>query len=135
MAQARERGELSYLPVNKQATFQQKLQGAYDRPTYAKAKAALSRIRSELSLLNGSAVASLNERLAETLTLRSWPAGASDSIRPSGYLLDRIDAAISPTERLRIPDSSDQTDHGLGRDVRPAQVGHAHSIRGDLAIY
>ncbi len=49
---------MSYLPVSKQATFRQKLQRAYDRPTYAKAKAALSRIRSELSLLNASAVAS-----------------------------------------------------------------------------
>ena len=60
---------VSYLPVSKQATFRQKLQRAYDRPTYAKAKAALSRIRSELSLLNASAVASLDEGLAETLTL------------------------------------------------------------------
>ncbi|MCH7813698.1 MAG: transposase [Planctomycetes bacterium] len=61
---------VSYLPVSKQATFRQKLQRAYDQPTYAKAKAALSRIRSELSLLNASAVASLDEGLAETLTLR-----------------------------------------------------------------
>ncbi len=52
---------VSYLPVSKQATFRQKLQRAYDRPTYAKAKAALSRIRSELSLLNASAVGSLDE--------------------------------------------------------------------------
>ncbi len=60
---------VSYLPVSKQATFRQKLQRAYDQPTYAKAKSALSRIRSELSLLNASAVASLDEGLAETLTL------------------------------------------------------------------
>ena len=60
---------VSYLPVSKQATFRQKLQQAYDQPTYAKAKAALSRIRSELSLLNASAVASLDEGLAETLTI------------------------------------------------------------------
>ena len=60
---------VSYLPVSKQATFRQKLQRAYDQPTYAKAKAALSRIRSELSLLNASAVASLDEGLAETLTI------------------------------------------------------------------
>jgi transposase-like protein len=60
---------VSYLPTSKQATFRQKLQRAYDQPTYAKAKSALSRIRSELSLLNASAVASLDEGLAETLTL------------------------------------------------------------------
>ena len=60
---------VSYLPPSKQATFRQKLQRAYDQPTYAKAKSALSRIRSELSLLNASAVGSLDEGFEETLTL------------------------------------------------------------------
>jgi transposase-like protein len=58
-----------YLPVSKQATFRRKLQAAYDQPTYAAAKAALKRVRSELSLLNQSAVASLDEGFEETLTL------------------------------------------------------------------
>ena len=60
---------VGYLPTSKQATFRQKLQRAYDQPTYAKAKSALSRIRSELSLLNTSAVGSLDEGFDETLTL------------------------------------------------------------------
>ena len=60
---------VSYLPTSKQATFRQKLQRAYDQPTYAKAKSALSRIRSELSVLNVSAVGSLDEGFEETLTL------------------------------------------------------------------
>ncbi len=60
---------VSYLPPSKQATFRQKLQRAYDQSTYAKAKSALSRIRSELSLLNTSAVGSLDEGFEETLTL------------------------------------------------------------------
>jgi len=60
---------VSYLPTSKQATFRQKLQRAYDQPSYAKAKAALSRIRSELSLLNASAVGSLEEGFEETLTV------------------------------------------------------------------
>lgn len=60
---------VGYLPTSKQATYRQKLQRAYDRPTYAKAKSALSRIRSELSLLNASAVGSLDEGFEETLTL------------------------------------------------------------------
>ena len=60
---------VSYLPPSKQATFRQKLQRAYDQPTYAKAKSAFSRIRSELSLLNASAVGSLDEGFEETLTL------------------------------------------------------------------
>ena len=52
---------VSYLPISKQATYRQKLQRAYDQPTYAKAKSAMARIRSELSLLNASAVGSLDE--------------------------------------------------------------------------
>ena len=52
---------VGYLPISKQATFRQKLQRAYDQPTYAKAKSAMARIRSELSLLNASAVGSLDE--------------------------------------------------------------------------
>ncbi len=60
---------VGYLPMSKQATFRQKLQRAYDQPTYAKAKSAFSRIRSELSLLNASAVGSLDEGFDETLTL------------------------------------------------------------------
>ena len=63
---------VGYLPTSKQATFRQKLQRAYDQPTYAKAKSALSRIRSELSLLNTSAVGSLDEGFDETLTLHRW---------------------------------------------------------------
>ena len=60
---------VSYLPTSKQATFRQKLQRAYDQPTYAKAKSALKRVRSELCLLNASAVGSLDEGFDETLTL------------------------------------------------------------------
>ena len=58
-----------YLPTGEQATFRRKLQAAYEQPTYAKAKAALSRVRSELTRLNASAVNSLDEGLEETLTL------------------------------------------------------------------
>jgi len=60
---------VSYLPTSKQATFRQKLQRAYDQTTYPKAKSALKKIRSELSMLNASAVGSLDEGFEETLTL------------------------------------------------------------------
>lgn len=60
---------LKYLPKEKQETFRRKLQSAYDKPTYAKAKAALLKVREELSLINQSAVGSLDEGLEETLTL------------------------------------------------------------------
>jgi len=58
-----------YLPPAQQPAWQQKLQAAYERPTYAAAKAALGRLRGELRLLNESAVTSLDEGLEETLTL------------------------------------------------------------------
>lgn len=60
---------LGYLPAGLQPAFQRKLSAAYEKPTYAAAKAALQRIRAELAQVNGSAAASLDEGLEETLTL------------------------------------------------------------------
>ena len=58
-----------YLPTGEQPVYRRKLQAAYEQPTYAKAKAALTRVRTELTKLNASAVNSLDEGLEETLTL------------------------------------------------------------------
>jgi transposase-like protein len=60
---------LSYLNDEQVQIFRKKLQAAYEQPTYQKAKARLLLIRKELSLINQSAVASLDEGLEETLTL------------------------------------------------------------------
>ncbi len=60
---------VAYLPRPQQATWRQKLQQAYERPTYAEAKGALLRLRRELRLMNESAAASLDEGFEETLTL------------------------------------------------------------------
>ncbi len=60
---------VAYLPAAQQAPWRRKLQAAYEKPTYAEAKAALLRGRRELGLLNESAVRSLDEGLEETLTL------------------------------------------------------------------
>jgi transposase-like protein len=60
---------VSYLPKTEQARWRRRLQKAYERPTYAEAKSALLRLRSELSQLNESAVVSLDEGFEETLTL------------------------------------------------------------------
>jgi transposase-like protein len=60
---------VSYLNKDLAARFRAKLQAAYEQPTYEKAKAKLMLIRKELSLINQSAVASLDEGLEETLTL------------------------------------------------------------------
>jgi len=60
---------VAYLPKALQDPWRRKLQAAYERSTYAEAKAALLRLRPELRLLNASAVTSLEEGLEETLTL------------------------------------------------------------------
>jgi transposase-like protein len=60
---------LGYLPAGLKPVFKRKLSTAYEKPTYAAAKAALRRIRSELAEVNSSAAASLDEGLEETLTL------------------------------------------------------------------
>jgi transposase-like protein len=60
---------LGYLPAGLQPVFKRKLRTAYEQPTYAAAKAALKRVRSELAEINASAVASLDEGLEQTLTL------------------------------------------------------------------
>ncbi len=60
---------VSYLNNEQAAAFRKRLQAAYELPTYEKAKARLMLIRKELSLINQSAAASLDEGLEETLTL------------------------------------------------------------------
>jgi putative transposase len=60
---------LAYLPERHRPTFRRKLQAAYEHPTYEAAKRALGKLRAELTLLNASAAASLDEGFEETLTL------------------------------------------------------------------
>lgn len=60
---------VSYLPKSQQEKIRKNLQKAYEVTTYDEAKARLKKIRHELSLINESAVRSLDEGLEETLTL------------------------------------------------------------------
>lgn len=60
---------VSYLNQGQAAQFRQKLQAAYEKPTYEAAKASLRVIQKELTILNASAAKSLEEGLEETLTL------------------------------------------------------------------
>jgi len=60
---------VSYLPKSEQPYWRRRLQRAYDRPTYAEAKAALMVILRDLEQKNQSAAASLAEGMEETLTL------------------------------------------------------------------
>ena len=60
---------VEYLPAPRQAEFRRKLQNAYEQPTYDEAKKQLGKIKSELRVINLSAVNSLEEGFEETLTL------------------------------------------------------------------
>jgi len=60
---------ISYLPKSQQKAWRKKLQRAYEQPTYEAALKALERLKSELRLINASAITSLDEGLEETLTL------------------------------------------------------------------
>ena len=58
---------LEYLAKERRAEFRRRLQAAYSQSSYDLAKKALGVIRRELSLINQSAVNSLDEGLEETL--------------------------------------------------------------------
>jgi transposase-like protein len=60
---------VSYLGEGQRKAIRGRLQHAYNRPTLAEARAALLRVKKELSLQNESAVRSLEEGFEETLTL------------------------------------------------------------------
>lgn len=60
---------VSHLPRAEQKRWRQRLQRAYQRPTYKEATRDLKIIRGELEELNQSAVSSLDEGFEETLTL------------------------------------------------------------------
>lgn len=60
---------VAYLSKAQQETMRRKLQAAYGQPTYKDAREALLRLKSELKLMNLSAVTSLEEGFEETLTL------------------------------------------------------------------
>jgi len=60
---------VSYLSKKEQPYWRKRLQRAYQRPTYEEAKREFGKIRSELDLINQSAVGSLDEGFEETLTL------------------------------------------------------------------
>ena len=59
---------VSYLPKGDQATWRRRLQRAYQRPTYAEARAPLMHLQTELEDRNQSAARSLAEGREDTLT-------------------------------------------------------------------
>ncbi len=61
---------LDYLAKERRSEFHQKLQAAYNEPSYELAKKAIGAIRQELKQINQSAVNSLDEGMEETLLLQ-----------------------------------------------------------------
>lgn len=88
---------VAYLPKEQQDLFRKKLQNAYQEKTYDKAKKKLGLIRKELSLLNQSAVSSLDEGLEETLTLHRL--GVFDVLGASLKTTNCIESLNSQLER------------------------------------
>jgi putative transposase len=84
---------VKYLPKNLQATMRRKLQKAYEREGYDKAKAVLMAIRRELRLINESAVASLEEGLEESLTVHRL--GLSKELRKSLKTSNVIESVLA----------------------------------------
>ena len=80
-----------------QARWRRKLQAAYEKPTYSEANAALKTLKAELSLLNRSAAASLQEGLEETLTLHRL--GLFPELGTSFKTTNCLDSILAQVER------------------------------------
>ncbi len=115
---------VAYLPKSQQARWRRQLQAAYERPSYAEAKAALLRLRTELRLLNASAVTSLDEGFEETLTLhRLGVFGAVGTSLKTTNCLESILALVGRrTDRVTRWRTSDQKQRWLAAallDIEP----------------
>jgi putative transposase len=115
---------VAYLPKGQQALWRRKLQAAYERPSYAEAKAALLRCRQELRLLNESAVTSLDEGFEETLTLhRLGVFGALGTSLETTNCLESLNALVGQrTDKVDHWRTSDQKHRWLAAallDIEP----------------
>lgn len=101
---------LSYLSKEHQELFRNKLQTAYNKESYAGAKKALEKVRKELSLVNESAVRSLDEGFEETLTLHKLGMFSKLGISlKTTNVLESINSQIaSATKRVKYWKNSSQ---------------------------
>ncbi len=101
---------VEYLPKTLQEEYRRKLQRAYERDDYQKAKSALMAIRAELKLINASAVTSLDEGLEETLTVHRL--GLSKELRKSLKTTNMIESVLAlvgqKTDKIDYWKNSDQ---------------------------
>jgi transposase-like protein len=118
-----------------QAAFRVKLQRAYDQPTYERAKQALAKVRKELTVLNSSAAASLDEGLDETLTLHRLGCGRTLGLSlKTTNILESIHARVaSRTDKVDVWRNSDQKQRWVAAallDLEP----RLHRIKGFKAL-
>lgn len=107
-----------YLPKGQQASWRRRLQQAYERPTYAEAKAALLRLRQELRPVNLSAVTSLDEGFEETVTLHRLGAFATLGISlKTTNCLESLNAQLGQL--------TDKVDHWRTSDQKQRWVASA----------
>ena len=110
-----------YLPKAQQAAWRRLRQQAYERPTYAEARAALGRLRQELRGLNISAVASLDEGLEETLTLHRL--GLFPILGMSLKTTNCLESLNAQLGQL-----TDKVDHWRSSDQKQRRVASALSL-------
>lgn len=124
-----------YLPKAHQAGMRAKLQRAYEQPTYERAKKALAQVRRELTVLNTSAAASLDEGLEDTLTLHRLGCFRAIGLSlKTTNVLESIHARVaSRTDKVDVWKNSDQKHRWLATallDLEP----RLHRIKGFAAL-
>ena len=124
-----------YLPKAQHAGMRAKLQRAYEQPTYERAKKALAQVRRELTVLNTSAAASLDEGLEETLTLHRLGCFRALGLSlKTTNVLESIPARVaSRTDKVDVWKNSDQKHRWLATallDLEP----RLHRIKGFAAL-
>lgn len=109
---------VEYLPKTVQSGIRKKLQAAYEKEDYDKAKAALLAIRKELRLINESAVASLEEGLEESLTVQRL--GVSKELRKSLKTTNIIESVLA-----LVGQKTDKVDHWRNSNQKQRWVATA----------
>lgn len=109
---------LEYLPKTLQQEYRRKLQKAYEKGDYHKAKAALMAIRAELKLINASAVSSLDEGFEETLTVLRL--GVSKELRKSLKTTNMIESVLA-----LVGQKTDKVDYWKNSDQKQRWVATA----------
>ena len=127
---------LSYLPKGKQSNIRKKLQRAYEEPTYEDAKRELAKVKEELSLVNQSAVKSLDEGFEETLTLHKL--GVFNELGTSLKTTNCIESVMAQigqkTDRVDYWKNSNQKQRWLATALLDIEL-RLRKIRGYKYLY